>query len=315
MIELNFDYKNTKKEFKEKSYTKISIKFHEWLYKNNIKWQDRTNNNGLFYSEKHINNSFLENNSNKYNFFKIDKDKYILIRLSINQIKHDIKNKLTIVGSTYIFYYDTKISPSIDLKILGQKIINYELAERQEHGFIFEKKICKDLCYTIWEDWVKKSGVCPDGMYTSKWDGIDENNGNKPVQIKTIQVNGSIEFGDIFRNSNMTENFILIVGFWKGKKENIVETIKIHVDYIKWNKLLEWNNYEELHNWIKNEVSNSKSYNSKWKEYCLYYKELWGKKRIFQPRFKRDSKSQRRIQCGISYNKFYKFIVKENILE
>ena len=70
----------------------------------------------------------------------------------------------------------------------------------------------------------------------------------------------------------------------------------------------------DLDDWIKNKVSNDRSYDNQWKEECKYYKNDWGVNRLIQPRFKRDSKKQRRIQCGITYKKFIKYFVETKIV-
>lgn len=192
--------------------------------------------------------------------------------------------------------------------------------ERQIHGFIFEEREIEKRNLTEWKDYVDKYPFTNgDGIYTSTWDAIDENKKGvffkgKPVQIKCIKKGGSVDLGDIFRNANKKENFDLIVGFWEDSKTNIVETYLVEVDYKKWNKLFEWDKYEELHNWITNIVSNDKSYDSKWKEECSFYKNDWGMDRIIQPRFKRDSKKQRRIQCGITYNKFIQYLIEKKVV-
>jgi hypothetical protein len=191
------------------------------------------------------------------------------------------------------------------------------MAERQAHGFIYEDKTIESYGYTDWKTYIKKyPNTDTDGIYTSTWDAINESEEGKyykgkPVQIKTIQKNGSVDLGDIFRNANKKEDFTLIVGFWEGSKTNIVEEYVIEVDYKKWNKELEWDKYEELRDWIKNKVSNDYDYDDQWKEECKYYKNDWGRNRLIQPRFKRDHKTQRRIQCGITYKKFIQYIVKE----
>jgi hypothetical protein len=189
--------------------------------------------------------------------------------------------------------------------------------ERQIHGFIYESNVIKSRNLTNWKEYVVKNNITDsDGGYTSTWDAIDENqigvyHKGKPVQIKCIKKNGSIDLGDIFRNANKKENFDLIVGFWQGTKTNIVEEYTIKVNYKKWNSLFKWDKYGELREWITNKVSNDKSYDLKWKMECSIYKSDWGTDRIIQPRFKRDSKTQRRIQCGITYNKFIEYLIEK----
>ena len=192
--------------------------------------------------------------------------------------------------------------------------------ERQIHGFIFEGNEIEKRKLTPWNEYITKyPSTDGDGVYTSTWDAIDENQSGvnyngKPVQLKCIKKGGSVDLGDIFRNANKKENFDLIIGFWEESKYNIVETYLIKVDYIKWNELFIWDKYDEISNWIRNVVSNDKSYTPTWKCECASYKTDWGRERIIQPRFKRDSKTQRRIQCGITYGKFIEYFVNKGIV-
>lgn len=192
--------------------------------------------------------------------------------------------------------------------------------ERQKHGFIYENNVIVNRNLTDWKDYIKKNpNTDSDGIYTSTWDAIDESKRGihftgKPVQIKCIKKGASVDLGDIFRNSYKKENFDLIVGFWENSKTNIVEEYVIEVDYKKWNSLFQWNRYEELRDWITNKVSNDKSYDNQWKSECKMYKKDWGTDRIIQPRFKRDSKKQKRIQCGISYKNFIQYLVEKGVV-
>lgn len=192
------------------------------------------------------------------------------------------------------------------------------MSERQSHGFKFEKSYCKENNITEWKQYEKKNGKQKGSNYTSVWDAIDENRKGKkykgrPVQIKCIGLNNAIELGDIFRNAHKEENFTLVVGFWLGKKTNIVEVIVLDIDYKKWNKLFEWNKFDEVKDWIKNKVSNDRTYDNQWKKEMAYYKKCWGENRIITPTFKRDHKTQRRIQCQIGYNTFMIELVKNKI--
>ncbi len=192
------------------------------------------------------------------------------------------------------------------------------MAERQSHGFKFETKWCKENNITTWKQYEKKYGKQKGSNYTSKWDAINENikgvnYKGKPVQLKCIGLNNAIELGDIFRNANKEEDFTLVVGFWVGKKTNIVDVVVLDIDYKKWNKLFEWDRFDEVKDWIKNKVSNDRSYDAQWKKEMSYYKEYWGENRLITPTFKRDHKKQRRIQCQISYINFMEEFVKNKI--
>jgi hypothetical protein len=192
------------------------------------------------------------------------------------------------------------------------------MSERQSHGFKFETKWCKENNVTLWSKYIKKYGNPSGSSYTSKWDAINENvkgknYKGKPIQLKCIGLNNAIELGDIFRNSNKEEDFTLVVGFWSGKKTNIVDVVVLDINHKKWNKLFEWDKFDEVKDWIKNKVSNDRSYDSQWKKEMSYYKEQWGENRLVTPTFKRDHKKQRRIQCQMGYNTFMTELVNNKI--
>ena len=170
--------------------------------------------------------------------------------------------------------------------------------ERQKHGFKFEKK------------YVKENDLIIESEYTSIIDAIDKE--DNVYQIKCIKLGSSIDLGDIFRNSQKEKDFYLVVGFWKDKRNNIVEIYKLFIDKNKWNKLFEFDAYDKMKDWIKNKVSNDYNYDNQWKKECSYYKKLWNViERKIQPRFKRDHKSQKRIQCAINKTDFYNYFLKE----
>ena len=60
-------------------------------------------------------------------------------------------------------------------------------------------------------------------------------------------------------------------------------------------------------------ISNDHSDDKKWTEFRKRYTKLYGKS-VIALRFKRDHKSQKRIQCGISYTNFIKVVLKENTI-
>ena len=136
------------------------------------------------------------------------------------------------------------------------------MAERQMHGFLYEKK-----CFADFPWWTSNSDE-----YTNKWDGYDTEL-EMPVSIKCIQKGQSVEFGDMFRMASIDEDWLLRVGFWEVAKDNIVEEHLIEIDYSDYGK---------------------------WEKFRLKYKELWGDS-ILQPRFKRDHGIQKRLQVGITH--------------
>lgn len=164
------------------------------------------------------------------------------------------------------------------------------MAERQVHGFLYEEK-----CFADFPWWTSNSD-----KYTDKWDGYDTEL-QKPVSIKCIQKGASVEFGDMFRMASIDEDWILQVGFWEGKKTNIVEEYTVEINKDDWQTLL---GDVEVFKTAKKEmdnISNDYSDDEKWKKFRLKYKKLWGDS-ILQPRFKRDHGKQKRLQVGITYN-------------
>jgi hypothetical protein len=168
------------------------------------------------------------------------------------------------------------------------------MPERQSHGFDYERLIIKK--YNL-----KRSEDTRHDAYT-----ID----NTPVQIKCIKFGQSIDMGDYYRNKTKKQDFILIIGFWKNKRDNIVEEHIIHVNHKKWDSLFRYSKAEEMKNELK-EISNSYSDDKKWKAFMQKHKYYWNKqKRRVQLRFKRDHNSQKRIQCAINKTDFYNYFVK-----
>lgn len=172
--------------------------------------------------------------------------------------------------------------------------------ERQRHGFIYQ------------HEYAKRNGIIEDSKYTASFDGYDCN--NIPYQIKTIKFRSSIDLGDIFINANKKQDFYLVVGFWLNSKSNIVEEYKLYINKDKWNSLLKFNYYKEMKKWIRG-VSNDRCYDQQWKKEVYYYKKLWGSNRRIHPRFKRDHKSQKRIQCAINTTDWYSYFLKEFVVE
>lgn len=166
--------------------------------------------------------------------------------------------------------------------------------ERQIHGFLYEKNI------------IDMYNLHKSDNYTSKFDAFE---GNIPVSIKCIKKKGSIDFGDMIRQYNIESDFILYIGFWENTKDNIVEEHRIFFDKNSWRNLFgEYDLILKMDNFVKNEITNDKIDDSKWKKEIAKFKLEYGKSNIIQPRFKRDHKSQRRLQCGISYTNFINYI-------
>ena len=190
---------------------------------------------------------------------------------------------------------------------------------RQQHGFDYQDYVIEQL------------GLKPDKNYRGKNDAYyQEKDGIEyPVQIKFIKKGSAIDLGDYSRNKNKTKNFVLIIGFWKGIKGNIIEEYILYPPVEWWVGLFKIRDgfdvemYEFLKN-ISNNVTDDdkwikgrKKFTEKWKTDWLLYNQEFEKKweeeypeRLILPRFKRDHKHQKRIQCAIPNEKFYKHFLR-----
>lgn len=161
---------------------------------------------------------------------------------------------------------------------------------RQKHGFDFEKSI------------IEEHGLKPSQTYTSEWDAF---HGKIPVSVKVAKNGSDIEMADIFRNARVSQNFILIVGFWEEEKTNITEVHTLYIEADEWTKNFDselLDEFKELLNSITNDTSDDERWKSSIKEGRRKWKERTSN--LIRPRFKRDSKKQKRIQCAINHNDF-----------
>lgn len=167
--------------------------------------------------------------------------------------------------------------------------------ERQKHGFEYENLI------------IKKYNMLKINKYTHKYDAYYKFKGRViPVQIKCIKYGSSIELGDYRRNKHKKENFILFVGFWKENKDNIIKETILFIDRKKFISNLEFDHDNEIFSTL-NLITNLICDDLKWKSFTEKYKNLWPKKNLISIRFKRDHKTQKRIQCAIPWKKFNTF--------
>lgn len=167
--------------------------------------------------------------------------------------------------------------------------------ERQNHGFKFEKSIMEDY------------NIIPSIDYTAKWDGFLD---GVPVSIKVEQYGSDIELADFRRNATNTEDFYLIVGFWEGQKDNIVDIQVLYISGDEWHELFPSHFIEDFQSLLDN-ITNSHDDDEKWKTITRQARKNWQNEtsNLVRPRFKRDHKTQKRIQCAINNGDFYKYFV------
>jgi hypothetical protein len=170
-------------------------------------------------------------------------------------------------------------------------------SERQCHGFQFENFVKEKF----------NVQPCPKGHYTYKWDGMLE---NYPVSIKTEALGSDIEMSSFIRNAYNTDDFYLIVGFWEGKKNNIVKIETLFISGTEWHELFDQDLVQECQEFLRY-ITNDVSDDDKWKAGRMDLTKRWQEKtpNLVRPRFKRDHKTQKRMQCAINYFDFYNYFI------
>lgn len=169
--------------------------------------------------------------------------------------------------------------------------------ERQKHGFMFESYVKEKF----------NIQPCPEGHYTYKWDGMFN---GYPVSIKTEKFGSDIEMASFVRNANNTDDFYLIVGFWEGEKDNITSIETLFIKGNEWHSLFNENIVKECEDFL-NEITNDISDDEKWAIGRDALKAKWQAEtsNLIRPRFKRDHKKQKRMQCAINNSDFYSYFV------
>jgi hypothetical protein len=175
--------------------------------------------------------------------------------------------------------------------------------ERQIHGLNYEETVIS-----------RNPSIKRSQNYTEKWDAVETYNSiTYPVSIKCIGIKNSIDFGDLFRQTQVDENFILYIGFWEGKEKTIKKEYKLLIKSQNWKSY--FGNLDKL-DVMKDEmafITNEYSDDKKWRLFRDKYKVLYGDS-VIKIRFKRDHKKQKRIQCSINKNLFNNKILTENTI-
>ena len=115
---------------------------------------------------------------------------------------------------------------------------------------------------------------------------------------------------------NICEDFYLFVGFWEQDKNNIIENYCLYIPANIWKTLFNFNLQKDFKNLLAN-ITNQISDDLRWKEEINLLRSKWKQTtpNLIRPRFKRDHKNQKRIQCAINNKDFYNYFVKNFQIE
>ncbi len=184
------------------------------------------------------------------------------------------------------------------------------MAEVQRHGFDFESWVIRTFFVLSGTGYTQKWDVTPE---FNRLEIIPETMRHLPVSIKTCEYGSPIGFGDALRQFNLSEDFLLIVGFWRqdGASKNFVaaEAYKVSASY--WKSLFAPITSEvllRLDRIIKDTTAHYTTARmaAKNAKNSLPFTDA---KIVLNPKI--DSKTQRRLQCSLGFNAFWQMVGKE----
>ena len=175
-------------------------------------------------------------------------------------------------------------------------------AEVQQHGLVFEE----------WIDDTFFGGYRPPS-YTQKWDipaARNKNHGGVPVNPKAIKYGAPVDLGDALRQFAIDEPFILAIGFWQqaGDEKRFVNMVAPRIEPAAWKKL--WGavtlaDLEKLDAVVKDKSltpEQARAAAQKIKNALPFTSA------IIEVNPKIDSKTQRRLQCSLSFADVFKYL-------
>jgi hypothetical protein len=177
--------------------------------------------------------------------------------------------------------------------------------EVQQHGLAFET-------------WIRNTffdGYLPPG-YTQKWDIPAEANlrhGGVPVNPKAAKYRTPVDLGDALRQYDITEPFILVVGYWvqEGDEKRFVNIVAPRIEPDAWRRL--WGpvtraDLERLDAVIKDR---SLDYRETRKRAQAIKDEPPFNQAVIVVNPKINSKGQRRLQCSLRSDDLYQHLAPE----
>ncbi len=171
--------------------------------------------------------------------------------------------------------------------------------EVQKHGLSFEHWVADTFF----------GGHRPAGP-TDKWDipaSANKKHGRIPVNPKATQYGEPALLGDALRQYDINEPFLLIVGFWEqdGRGKKFVQSLVARIEPDQWRKLWGSVTRRDLESMDKLVKDTSRPIAEVRKEVLRRKKQPPFSEAVIQLNPKID-RSQRRLQCSISYVRLFK---------
>ncbi|HVU22582.1 MAG TPA: hypothetical protein VHE13_00550 [Opitutus sp.] len=177
--------------------------------------------------------------------------------------------------------------------------------EVQRHGLVFEE----------WIDDAFFGGYRPPS-YTQKWDipaAVNRDHGGVPVNPKAAKYRTPVDLGDALRQFDVAEPFILVIGYWQqdGDVKRMVNIVAPRIDPAAWRKL--WGpitraDLERLDAVIKDKSltpAQARAAAKAIKRAAPFNDPA----AIIEVNPKIDSRTQRRLQCSLSFKDVFTYLV------
>ena len=174
-----------------------------------------------------------------------------------------------------------------------------QATEVQQHGLSFEHWVADTFF----------GGHRPSGP-TDKWDipaSANTQHGRIPVNPKATKYGEPVLLGDALRQYGIKEPFLLIVGFWEqdGRDKKFVQSLVARIEPEQWRKLWAPVTRKDLEAMDKLVKDTSRPIAEVRREVLKRKKQPPFSQAVIQLNPKID-KSQRRLQCSISYVRLFK---------
>jgi len=186
------------------------------------------------------------------------------------------------------------------------------MVEVQSHGFSFEK-------------WVRANFFAGySGNYMQEWDVPKEFNRHKmipeelrgiPVSVKTAKYGSPIGLGDVLRQRNIDEPFLMIVGFWRQRSQSekwFEEIGWAKFTPVDWSSLwgsLTLSQITKIDRIVKDLACHYSVVRKQAQEWKKTVASTSGSQIVINPKI--DSKKQRRIQCSLPFRVFWEAAGRE----
>lgn len=184
------------------------------------------------------------------------------------------------------------------------------MAEVQLHGFDFETWIKETFFYSFTQTSYGHKWDSLDVVYKDEFQEFTQMFSELPVSIKNCKIGSSIMFGDVIRQFENKEDFLLIVGFWEqnGKHKNYVAIEAVKILSKTWKKLFSPLSKRQLL-LLDKTVKNKKLNKFELRKQAQIVKKSFPKTKIIL--YPKIQDKQHRVQCGLRSKLFWELIAKK----